>query len=213
MRRRFVVSLLVIIFAFGILAASIFRSASPVSFAFNLPSDRQLEKVSGASSSAEIYYYFVYPGKVLPDSPLWFLKALRDKIWLGITVDIEKKAELNLLFADKRLISSRMLFEKDKPELALTTLTKAEKYLEESVNYEEKSRKAGGDTSNLLLRLANASLKHTEVINNILDIAPSDAKPEIIKTKNYSEKAFERCMQALQAKGMKSPKNPFNGDI
>ena len=206
-------SLLVIIFAFGILTASIFRSASPVSFAFNLPSDSQLEKVKGASSSAEIYYYFPYPGKILPDSPLWFLKALRDKIWLGITANIEKKAELNLLFADKRLISSRMLFERDKPELALTTLTKAEKYLEESANLEEESRKEGGDTSNLLLRLANASLKHTEVIYEILEIAPSDAKPEIIKTKNYSEKVSERCMQALQEKGMEAPKNPFNGDI
>ncbi len=213
MKRRLVVSLLVIIFAFGILIASIFRSASPVSFAFNLPSDSELAKVNEASNSAEIFYYFPYPGKILPDSPLWFFKALRDKIWLGITVDIEKKAELNLLFADKRLISSRMLFEKNKPELALTTLTKAEKYLETSANFEEEARRKGGDTSNLLLRLANASLKHTQVINGILEIAPSDAKPEIIKTKNYSEKVSEKCMQALQEKGMEAPKNPFNGDI
>jgi len=213
MKGRIITSLVVIFFAVVILAASIFRSASPVSYAFSLPSDNQLEKVGDASSSAEIYYYFAYPGKILPDNPLWFLKVVRDKIWLGITTDLSKKAELNLLFADKRLVSSRMLFEKNKPELALSTLTKAEKYLEKAANNEEASRKEGGDTSNLLLRLANASLKHTEVVNEILEIAPSDAKPEIIKTKNYSEIVFERSMQALQAKGMEAPKNPFNGDI
>ncbi len=200
-----------VVFAFGVLAASIFRSASPVSYAFNLPaSPPSDEEVLGESEEKiEINYYLPYPGKVLPDSPLWPLKALRDKVWLLMTRDLGKRAQLKLLFADKRLVSSRMLFEKNKPELALTTLTKAEKYLEEAVSTEEESRQEGSDTSSLILRLANASLKHTEVIDEILTIAPSDAKPEIIKTKNYSDRAFEKMRQSLNEKGIECPENPF----
>ncbi len=214
MFQRILLAIFAIFLAVGILAASIFRSASPVSYAFNLPASNSTDdKVLGDSDERiEITYYFPYPGKILPDSPFWPLKALRDKIWIFMTRDLGKRAELKLLCADKRLISSRMLFEKDKPEIALSTLTKAEKYLEEAVNIEEQSRGEGSDTSTLLLKLSNASLKHQEVINEILEMAPSDAKPEIIKTRNYSERAFEKTRQALNEKGMEAPENPFEGE-
>lgn len=214
MIQRVFAGILIVIFALGILTASIFRSASPSTYAFTLPSDEETNgEVMGESEEPkEIEYSFVYPGKILPDSPLWSLKALRDKIWIFLTRDLTKRSELKLLCADKRVVASRMLFEKDKPEMALSTLTKAEKYLEDAVADEEMSRGKGGDTSNLLLRLSAASLKHIEVMEQILELAPSDAKPEIIKTRGYAEKAFEKSKQGLNEKGMLAPENPFEGE-
>jgi len=210
-----VLAVLIVFLAFAILGASIFRSASPLSYAFTLPSDEDVNggEVKGETEEAKkIEYSFVYPGKILPDSPLWSLKALRDKIWIFITRDLTKRSELKLLCSDKRIVASRMLFEKDKPELGFSTLTKAEKYLEGAVEDERASRRSGGDTSNLLLRLSAASLKHLEVIDQILELAPSDAKPEIIKTKEYAKKAFEKTRQGLNEKGMEVPENPFEGE-
>jgi hypothetical protein len=116
---------------------------------------------------------------------------------------------LSLLFADKRLISAEALFKLNKPQLALTTLTKAEKYLEESSLIEKKERQMGLDTKSFLYTLATASLKHREMIENMLNIVPDDTKPEVIKAEDYAKNAYKECRDALQAQGVTAPENPF----
>lgn len=203
-------SVLAVFFGLGILAVSIFRSATPALHAYHLPPTPgpKDQKVLG-DEDVSIDYFFSYPGRVLPDNPLWPIKALRDKLWIFVTTNTSKKAELLLLFADKRLVSARILYEREKPEVALSTLTKAEKYLEEATIAETKSRQEGGDTSELLLKLSMASLKHMEVIEELLEIAPADSKPEIIRAKDYSKRAYEKAMHGLNEKGMEVPGNPF----
>ena len=49
-----------------------------------------------------INYPLAYPG-ILPDNPLYPLKMLRDRIVFFLINDPFKKAEFNLLQADKRL--------------------------------------------------------------------------------------------------------------
>lgn len=39
---------------------------------------------------------------VLPDSPLYYLKTVRDNFWLFFTRDNMKKAEVLILFSDKK---------------------------------------------------------------------------------------------------------------
>jgi hypothetical protein len=159
-----------------------------------------------------IDYPLPFPGKVLPDSALWPLKALRDKLWLLLTPTPERKSELVLLFADKRLVMSRMLFEKDKPEIAFSALTKAEKYLESSMQYERKARERGVNTAELLEKLAMSALKHMEEMEEMQKIAPDDAQPEIIRIKEkYAESVYEMVRDSLFEKGLIPPENPFNG--
>ena len=208
MFRKIVVSSLVLAFAFGILLISIFRTAS-VKYQFNNTGKQINAKVlEGVTELVD--YNLPFPGKVLPDSPLWSLKALRDRIWLLVTTNPSRKAELKLLFADKRLGSAIVLFDKEKFEEGLTTLTKAEKYLEEAGWQEEENRKKGIETSDFLQILAKASLKHYEVMQNILTIAPEEARPTIIQTHDYSKKAFENSRNALLEKGKSAPENPFD---
>jgi hypothetical protein len=208
MLRKILVIVSTLIFAFGILFTSVLRTAS-VKYAFSqspqMPADEQVlgEKV-------EIDYYLRYPGKILPDHPLWFAKALRDRLWLILTTNPSRKAELKLLFADKRLGMSKTLFEKDKPEIAFSTLTKAEKYLEAASNLEKKNREKGIDTSKFLTTLAKASLKHRQVIEEeILVIAPADARPLVVKVLDYAKNVYNDARQALQEKGLPVVENPF----
>lgn len=198
----------ILVVAFGILLVSVLRTAS-VRYTFS----QRSPVFSGPQvlgQETQIDYILPYPGKILPDHPLWFIKALRDRFWLLVTTNPTRKAELNLLFADKRLVMSKMLFEKEKPSLAYATLTKAEKYLEKASDLERKNRQEKGiDTTEFLVVLAKASLKHREVINEMLVIAPEDAKPEIIKTRDYSIRVFNEARNALQEKGVTPPENPF----
>ncbi|MGB6838977.1 MAG: DUF5667 domain-containing protein [Microgenomates group bacterium] len=206
MFKRILVIVSTLIFALGILFTSVVRTAS-IKYVFSQEATEQ-----GASSpeeKIEIDYVLPYPGRISPDHPLWLVKAIRDRLWLLLTTNPSRKAELKLLFADKRLAMSKDLFERDKPGIAFSTLTKAEKYLEEACDLEEKNRQKGIDTSEFLTILTKASLKHRQMIDEILKMAPEDAKPGIIRTQDYSKNVYNKTRDALRGKGLPIMENPF----
>jgi hypothetical protein len=212
MMRRIVVILSTVIFSVGILLISVLRSAS-INYAFSggVLSNQEV-KGDSTVSPIKIDYQLPHPGTILPDSPLWPIKALRDKLWLMVTTNPSKEAEIKLLVADKRLAMAQALFEKGKPELGFAVLTKAEKYLEEVVYLEKTNRESGLDTSSFLISLAKASLKHRQVQEEILNLAPEDAKPEIVSVGRYATAAFDSARDGLLSKGLIVPNNPFNGE-
>jgi hypothetical protein len=199
--------LFTVLFALAILTISVISSSRPLAF-----SASPKPSPSAAEVEARLGYTFVYPGRILPDSPLWYFKAFRDRVWLIVTTNSMKKAELSLLFADKRLIAAEKLFKDNKPQLALSTLTKAEKYLENASSLEAKERKGGADTKSFLATLAKASLAHIAKIKQVIAIAPDDIRPGIIKVEDYPISIYKECQSALQALGSVAPKNPFEGN-
>lgn len=205
MFRRVAVIVTTLIFAFSILSISVLKAAS-IRYAFSGDAKRDNTQIP------QIDYLLPYPGRILPDHPLWPVKALRDKIWLLVTLNRTRQAELLLLFADKRLVSSRILFERGKPELAFSTFTKGEKYLEKASIVVDECWKSGIDTKSLSTRVATAALKHREVAEELLNIVPEDAKPGITSAIAYSKKAYTTCKESLSSRGMLVPENPFNGD-
>jgi len=206
MLRKIVITISVLIIAFGILFASLLRTAA-VRYEFNPTHTHVYGGVLGETSQVD--YYLPYQGGVLPGSPLWPIKVIRDKFWLLITTNPSRKAEILLLFADKRVAASEILFEQDNPDEGYSTLTKAEKYLQEAANQEASNRKSGIDTTDFLTRLANASLKHAEVIYHIISIAPDDAKPKLEETLQYSKGIYWNSSNLLLDKHVEPPKNPF----
>jgi len=193
--------------AFVVLLISIFDSS-----AINYSVTKSPSQPSFENNTPNINYTLPYMGRVLPDSPFWGLKALRDKIWFGITTSHLRRAELALLFSDKRLLMSKKLFEEGKTDVAVSTFTKGEKYLAIAVSEEVLASKNGMDTGNFLNKLALAALKHKEVGEDLIQLAPEEAKPLIVKTKVYARDAYEAARNALNSKGLPVPKDPFDGD-
>jgi predicted acylesterase/phospholipase RssA len=199
MKAKIVGIITTLIIAFTVLTVSVLKSAS-VPYAF---SPMVLSESKVANKDIKIDYVLAYPGGILPDSPLWYIKALRDKIWYVVTLNPSKKAELNLLFADKRLSMATSLFKQNKPDLGFSTLTKAEKYLIKAIPKDAK------DTA-YLNKLALASLKHREVIENeILPISSEDLKPEVIKSIDYSKETYKKVRDLLRSIGLNPSPNPF----
>ena len=187
--------------AFVILSISVIKSTSPHRAYAYTPMVLS-EKVE-AGSKKTIDYLLPYPGKIRPDNPVWYIKVLRDKALLASTFNSSKKAELNLLYSDKRLGSSLELFKDNKPDLGLSTLTKSAKYLETA------SEKVGDD-KDLYSKIALSALKHREVIENeILPICPEDLRPQVIKTTNYSNETYTKMKEKMSAVGLIAPVNPF----
>ena len=197
-----------LLLAFGILFASIFRTAQ-IKYSFVGPkpllaSDSNLQNI-------EVDYQLPSVGRVLPDSLFWPFKAAYDRVRFLVTAPSLDKAKLSLFYADQRLSAAKILFEKDKADLGFSTLTKAEKYLEQASNLEKKARGEGSDTSFFLTTMAQASLKHRATLEEISQSAPDDAKAQIIKIQDYSKAVFKEISETLISKDMHLPENPFSG--
>ncbi len=112
-----------------------------------------------------IDYQLAYPG-LLPDHSLYFLKAMRDRVASFFISDPVKKAEFNLLQADKRVEASNRLLQKgnDKLELAQSTFSKAENYYEDGLNRVNDAKTQGINVSDLVKKFSDANYKHQEVL-------------------------------------------------
>lgn len=201
---------LALLFGFGVLFVSVFRTAA-VKFEFTGPvrEINNTTKVLGDSIETS-EYVFPYPGNVLPDSVFWPIKAARDQMWLKINTNDGKEADLLLLFADKRLLAGQILFEREQYEEGYITLAKAEKYLERAMDKEMENRQAGMDTLEFLNRINRASLAHYGVLEDLKSQAPTDALPRIVEIQNYPMYVYRTSRDALLEKGAIPVQNPYD---
>ena len=166
----------VLIFAWGILFVSFGKTlASTTPTALPTP--------------ASVDYFLAYPG-ILPGNFLYPLKMVRDRIWLFLTPDPLQKAQTLLLFADKRLGAGKALIEKGKESLGITTLSKAEKYLERALFQAKIAKEKGKDTEFFFNILEKASQKHQEVLEEIQERLSEEGKKTLEEMIKYPQKIY-----------------------
>ena len=137
-----------------------------------------MEPIEGSLSSLvqKVEYALPYPG-ILPDHPLYFLKRLRDTILERLISDPIRKAEFYILQSDKRLQMGVMLTTAGKGSLAETTVSKAEKYMEQALTNLSSYRKSGGIIPPYIIeKLEKATAKHREVITDLIGKASEAEK-------------------------------------
>ena len=120
----------------------------------------------------KVIYNLPYPG-LLPDSPLYITKIIRDRITDFLTRDNLKKAELYLLYSDKRTSMSLVLASKGKSQLAIDTFAKGEKYFLKIPELLRSAKKQGTQAPSSFvetLKLSNA--KHKELIEELIKTLP-----------------------------------------
>lgn len=120
----------------------------------------------------KVVYNLPYPG-LLPDSPLFFIKEIRDKILEWSTRDNLKKAELYLLLSDKKVAMAQSLAQKGKDKQALTIFYEAEQKFRKIPRLIETSKKQGvNSTADFIQRVKLSNAKHQEVAETFLKDMP-----------------------------------------
>lgn len=115
----------------------------------------------------KVEYLLPYPG-ILPDHPLYFLKALRDKILEALIVDPLRKSEFYLLQADKRLNMAIFFGNRGAAAQVAQSVTIAEQFMERTVQGLVAFKKAGSQVpASLVDRLEKSMAKHVEVLENM----------------------------------------------
>lgn len=163
MLKKIIPFLGVLFFAIFILAVSLKTACENPASIFAMASLKFSVSPSATDSAKQtVDYYLVYPG-ILPDHPLYRFKMIRDRIKILLTREPLSRAQLFLLFADKRVGAGKVLIEGNKVPLGLSTILKGEKYLEKSISEVSKAKKNGNNTGQITEKLAQASLKYEEV--------------------------------------------------
>lgn len=159
----------------------------------------QEASLSATPAASKISYALAYPG-LLPDSPIYFLKAARDRVIAFFISDPIKKAEFELLQADKRVEASYLLSQKgeEKIDLAKSTFSKAENYFEGAIVRANVAKSQGVNVSELAKKLADANSKHQEVLANIeKNLSKKDKQKFSVERERLKELA-NRVKQLLQ---------------
>lgn len=131
--------------------------------------------VTPSPGPTPVNYELPYPG-ILPGSPLYGLKMLRDRINDLLTSNSLKKSNFYLLQADKRLAATLMLFEKEEDKLAIETLSKGLSYLGKSYNKMLEAKKANEGVSDIYLKIKSSLAKHLEEIDKLQEKAKGEDK-------------------------------------
>lgn len=182
------------------MSVSLYRATGHVRPSFAVSSLKfSVSPVPEATSSTQavpsptptVSYYLPYPG-ILPDHSLYKIKMVRDQIWVLLTNDPVKKAELYLLFADKRIGAGDVLIRGNKVPLGISTLIKGEKYLEKAIAEVAKAKEKRLNVNDISSKLNIAPLKYEEVLTNLKESVSPDnqgALEDLLKlTRNLQEK-------------------------
>ncbi|OGG34965.1 hypothetical protein A2363_01960 [Candidatus Gottesmanbacteria bacterium RIFOXYB1_FULL_47_11] len=117
------------------------------------------------TTSGEIVEYTLpYPG-LLPDSPLYVFKQVRDWIMEKLIADPLKKTEFYILQGDKRLNMGMMLNQSGKVVLGEQIISKGSKYMNNAIQQLLVQKSQGKDVPAYIIdKITRALAKHGEII-------------------------------------------------
>ncbi len=151
--------------------------------------------VAVSADQEKVVYNMPYPG-ILPDHPLYLLKIMRDRINEFLTRDNLKKAELYLLYSDKRAGMAMALAKKGKNSLAIDTFSKAEKYFLQIPDLVKEAKKQGvSSPPNFIDSLKLSNAKHKELIDTLVKDLPQgsgDVLTPVLNLNAEVKKALEK---------------------
>jgi hypothetical protein len=122
-------------------------------------------------------YVLPYPG-ILPGHPLYPIKMARDQFLGWLITDPLKKAEYNLLMADKRLNSGYYLIQYGKQKDGIVTISKGEKYFGMALEWTKTAKSKGKDINPFKDTMIRSSLKHEEILTSLIEKGPMDIRAE-----------------------------------
>lgn len=142
-----------------------------------------------ATTSAKVQYDLAYPG-ILPDSPFYKLKVLRDRIEEALISDPKQKIQFYLLQTDKGILATAILIDKHEIALAKETALKAENNY--SLITGQLSNLDRTSDLSILNKLETAALKHQEVLISIINRVPKKDQETFRTVLEFSKKNLQK---------------------
>jgi hypothetical protein len=163
------------------------------------------ESASSASDSGLVQittptpadYQLPYPG-MLPDNPLYFLKAIRDAITALFLSKPLDKATFDLQQSDKNIQASYLLIsqQQGKTMLALQTFSQGQDDFDQAITQATSAKKQGYSTKDLATKLSEANQKHEQILEAIAQSAHQNSS-QTIKNEHDRIQIFSKEIKSL----------------
>ena len=144
----------------------------------------------------EINYMLPYPG-LLPDSPLYFIKAARDRIIGFFISNPLKRASFDLLQADKRLNMGVYLMNEHKYDMVATIVSKGENYFSEGLTQLRQAKTQGNSIGEQVKIFTTSSTKHIEVIKKLEEQVKTDNLKRDLEQQVKRVEDFEETLRKM----------------
>jgi len=125
----------------------------------------------------------VYTPKMLPDSPWYFIKSIRDQLKVVFSFEPLKKAHLNIELANKKTLELQQLCEIGKCSYSKSVCPKIVSLMDQVSSSVEEERDNGKDTSELVSKYKTDIYKQLVVLKRLGKIAPPTDRDLLLKTK------------------------------
>jgi hypothetical protein len=156
------------------------------------------QQISTSTAALNVEYTLPWTG-ILPDNPLYFLKALRDNAYSFLITDPLEKSQYDLLMADKRLGAAQILLNEGKVNLAITTLSKSGNYFYLAIQQATLAKKQGKNIDEIISKLLTASLKHQQVVFGMEEKTKGTARL-VLQVSQKRAEDFQKSAEELKAK-------------
>ena len=152
--------------------------------------------ISTSAGSAQGQLLSASPG-VLPDSPLYLVERLKQKIVLILTFDQKAKAEKLFNYAEERLAETEALLTKQNPKLAEETLGRYVSFLLRGQDALQKAEASGARVAGLKELQTEAAIRQQVVLQNIFERIPEEGQAGVLKAMDASRTVFLLASQTL----------------
>jgi len=135
---------------------------------------------------------------ITPDSWMYGFKRFFESIDLFFTFDDVAKAEKHLKYAELRLAEAKEMVEKGKPEFVDDLIEEYEDSLEKANEISKIAQQLGKNVTKVAELVAIATSIHMDVLENVLEKVPEQAKPSIQRAIISSKRGNEEALNVLE---------------
>jgi len=135
--------------------------------------------------------------EALPDDPIYLAKRHIETAKLNAKVDPLEKAALHTEFAKERLAETKAMIAKGKPEFVGDLTKDYEEAVAGAINEINRAQSQGRNVSGALEAVERSTKKHTEVLTDLLDKVPEEAKPAIRRSIAVSKRGRNTALESL----------------
>lgn len=172
-----------VLFAFFILAISFLNSHLAATKSYAMATLKfSVAPAEGNVVGKNKVNYILPVVKILPDNLFYKFVMFGDQLKILSTSGYVKRGNLFISLSDKRISAGRIMINKGKVPLGITTLEKGEKYLERAINEIAKSQ-----NKQEIEKVKLSGLKHEEVLNEVSLKVSQEGKTAISELLNFNK--------------------------
>lgn len=144
---------------------------------------------------------------LLPGHPFYFLDTLFEGVGTLFTPGDKAKAERFLGLAEERLAEAEALAEQGRSNRAEKATEKYEERLAKAVEKAEKAKAGGRNVDDVLAKIAEAAVRHQEVLAEVYERVPEQAKATIERVMAATAKGHETALSAVSGEKQDEVRN------